>query len=401
MLKLLCKGIGTIGREVRTSVQRELACYHGTPTVGTLVLTYRCTSRCRTCTIWKRPKTEIQELGLAEWKRIVEQLSENNVRIVELFGGDVFLRKDILMPLIKFMKERGMTIHLPTNGNLLSPDIARELVESGVDVIYLSVDGVKSAQDKIRGVDGTFDRARRAIKFLTQARAGKQTPRLVCNTTVSNLNIDSIDDIPTFAYRADFDENHFEYVGEFCEKHVEQSIIDGIKPTPYYMKQEDSVLLNKEEAIRLKNTLWMIRKKFVNTGMGIVTVNIDTLPINDICRGTINNKKCYMLKTEVTVDPYGNVVPCMCVNNYFFGNLVESDFQEIWNNAKHSRFIEQQRTGKLALCKHCIYGVQRNHPFYVSLKRIYYTHILNWYLKYLYKGSDSPVASRNASSVRS
>lgn len=383
MLRLPYKGIGTIRREVRGSVQREIAYYHGTPTVGTLVLTYRCTSRCRTCTIWKRPKVGIQELGLAEWKRIVEQLSKNNIRVVELFGGDVFLRKDILIPLIEFMKERGMTIHLPTNGNLLSPNIARELVQSGVDVIYLSVDGVNSAQDKIRGVDGSFDKARRAIKYLTQARAGKQTPRLICNTTVSNLNINSLDDIPAFAYRTGFDENHFEYVGEFCEKHVKESIIDGIKPTPYYMKQGDSVLVSKEDAIKLKNALWKIRKKFAATSLGIVTVNIDTLSIANIFQGTINNKKCYMLRTEVTVDPYGNVVPCMCVNNYFFGNLVESDFQNIWNNAKHSRFTEQQRRGKLALCNHCIYGVQRNHPFYMSLKRIYYTHILNWYLTFM------------------
>jgi len=401
MIELLRKGIVTISREVKSSIQREISFYKTKPTVATLILTYRCTSRCKTCTIWKRPKAGIQELGLAEWKRIVEQLSENNIRIVELFGGDVFLRQDILMPLIKFIKERGMTIHLPTNGNLLNLDIAGELVRSGLDVIYLSVDGIKDAQDKIRGVDGTFDRAHRAIKYLTQARAGKQTPRLICNTTVSNLNIDSLDDIPAFAYQAGFDENHFEYVGEFCEKDLEQSVIDGIKPTPYYMKQEDSVLLNKEEAIRLKNILWMIRKKFVNTSLGILTVNIDTLPIDDLYQGSINNKKCYMLRTEITVDPYGNVVPCMCINNYFLGNLVESNFQEIWNNAKHSRFTKQQRRGKLSLCKHCIYGVQRNHPFYMSLKRIYYTHILNWYLNHFYKVSYSPVGRGNASSIKS
>ena len=103
------------------------------------------------------------------------------------------------------------------------------------------------------------------------------------------------------------------------EEHIQQSIIDGIKPTPYFIKQGDSVLLNKGQAMTLKKTLREIRKRFITTKLEILTVNIDTLSIKDIYQGTINNKKCYMERREVTVDPYGNVAPCPFFNNYFLG----------------------------------------------------------------------------------
>jgi radical SAM protein with 4Fe4S-binding SPASM domain len=385
MFESVKKGFRTIGRELKVSVQRELNFYQMKPIVGTLILTYHCTSRCKTCTIWQRSSAGPKELGLEEWKGIVTQLSNNNIKVVEIFGGDVFLRKDLLMPLIRFMKEKGLTIHLPTNGNLLTQDIARGLVDNGVDVIYLSIDGVGPVQDKIRGVMGTYDRVTRAFNFLDQARNGKGKPRLICNTTVSNLNIGSLEDIADAALKMGFDENHFEYVGEFGSNHIERSIVNGIKPVPYYLKQDDSVLLNKHEAIKLRHILWSIRKKYAKTSLDIRTVNIDTLSLKNLYNGTIDNKKGYVLRTEVTVDPYGNVVPCMHFNNYFFGNLLKSDLSDIWNCAKHRDFINQQKHGKFEICNHCILGAQRNHSFYMSLKRIYYIHILNWYLTHYKK----------------
>lgn len=380
MIEFIRKAFGIFGL-VGSSLKREIGFYKFIPIVATLVLTYRCTSRCKTCTAWKRPRADLKELGLSDWKRIVEQLYDNNVPAVEIFGGDVFLRKDILMPLIRFIKEKGMTVHLPTNGNLIDQKTAKELVESGVDFIYLSVDGVGKTQDKIRGVDGTFNRVSEAINFLNMARNRRKTPIIICNTTVSNFNVDSLEDIANFAHKACFDEMHFEYVGEFSEEHIEQSIINGIKPTPFYIKQGDSVLLSKQDAKKLKNTLWKIRKRFANTNLYIQTVNIDTLSLKDIYQGTIDNNKCYIIRTNVDIDPYGNVSPCICYNNYFLGNLTKSHFEDVWTNTKLRQFIEQQKKCKLDICKHCIMGVQRNHSFYVSLKRIYYTSIQNWYLR--------------------
>jgi len=385
MIEFIRKAFGTINREVKRSFQREISFYKSIPRVSTLVLTYRCTSQCKTCTAWKRPRANLKELELSDWKRIVEQLYDNNISDVEIFGGDVFLRKDILMPLIRFIKEKAMTIHLPTNANLLDQDTAKELVVSGVDFIYLSVDGVGGTQDKIRGIDGTFERVTKALKFLNLARGRRKTPIIICNTTVSNLNLNFLEDIADFAHKICFDEIHFEYVGEFSEEHIEQSIINGIKPTPFYIKQGDSVLLSKQDAEKLKNTLWKIRKRFANTNLYIQTVNIDTLPLKNIYQGTINNKKCYILRSEVDIDPYGNITPCICFNNYFLGNITKLDFRDIWASTKRHQFIEQQKNYRLNLCKHCIIGVQRNHNFYMSLKRIYFVNIQNWYLRLLGK----------------
>lgn len=360
---------------IKSAVRREFYFHQTRPLTGTLFLTYRCTSRCATCTTWKRPTDKEKELNLADWKKIVDILHANGSRSIELFGGDVLLRKDILIPLIHHLKAKDLTVHMPTNTNLLDEKTAAELVKTQVDYIYLSTDGIGDTHDNIRGIKGTFNNVNRAISSLLKARGDCDRPRLICNTTVSKFNIDQLEEIASFAARMGFDENHIEYVGEMTQEDIDNSIIDGLKPTPYYVRQDESVLLSKEQAGILKEKLRKIKDHYLNKDLDILTINIDTLTEKNLYNGTILNKKCYVERTEVSIDPYGNVVACPFINNYFLGNILEEDFSKIWNNAAHLKFRHYQNSGKIALCNHCILGVQRNHSFSMALKRnLYYSH---------------------------
>jgi radical SAM protein with 4Fe4S-binding SPASM domain len=349
-------------------LKREYDCYLVKPNLCTLFLTYRCTSRCKTCTMWRRSPDVTRELTLDQWKKIIDILYSQGIRATELFGGDIFMRKD-LIPLLHYLKQKEFVIHIPTNGNLIDDDIAKELVNAKVDYIYLSTDGVAENHDRIRGVKGTFGNTRRALTALLNARGSGKKPRLICNTTVSKFNIDNLENIAAYAIEAGFDENHFEYVGEMTEEHIDRSTINGLRPSPYFIVQKDSVLLDENQAVALKNKLKFIRDKYIKEKFYIHTINIDTLSIENIYKGTIPNKKCYIERTEVTIDPYGNVLGCPIFNNYFLGNILEQDFSEFWNKEAHRQFRTYQNTGKIYMCNHCILGVQRNHSFFTALKR--------------------------------
>jgi len=355
---------------------RQVNFYTCAPKKGVWFLTFRCTSRCGTCTVWKRPKNDKPELTLEEWKRIADKLISRGMESVEIFGGDVLLRKDILFELIKYLKQKHLTVYMPTNCNLLDEETAAKLVESGADKLYLSTDGVGNEHDIVRGVDGTFNRVSHALHYLKQARGAKKYPRLVCNTTVSKFNIDFLEDIAGFAVSAGYDELHYEYVGEMTEEQISNSCIDGLRPTPYYVRQEETVLLNKQKAKELKQTLNNIKNKF-RIKIPIKTINIEMLSEDDLIKGSVPVKKCYVERNEVSIDPYGNVIICPFINNYVLGNLKREDFKNIWNNKKHKRFRELQNNGRIEICKHCILSAQRSHTFFGRMKRIWRKNILD------------------------
>lgn len=365
-------------KEIYEAVLREVGFYRVKPHVGTLFLTYRCTSRCNTCKMWQKPAQKDKELSLSQWEYIVNILQKKGIKAIEIFGGDVLLRKDLLIPLIRYIKDLGMEIHSPTNCNLLDKDTARELIEAKVDVLYLSVDGVGEDHNKIRGVEGTFDKVTNAARYLNLARNGRKTTRLVCNTTVSKYNVDILENIAQFAKDMCFDEQHYEYVGEMTEDQIERSIIDGLKPAPYYVRGEESVLVNKEQAILLKKKLKEIRKKYKND-RAIKTINIDMLSVDNLNKGVFPISKCYVERLEITIDPFGNVIICPFINNYIMGNLLIDDFDTIWNRQAHKIFRSYQNNKQIAICDHCILSVQRSHSLTTALRRIFVNRVVHNY----------------------
>ncbi|MHC4121171.1 MAG: radical SAM protein [Planctomycetota bacterium] len=366
LAKRLCR---LVAQDVLSPLKRETDYYRIKPGVATMFLTYRCTSKCKSCTAWKRDVATEAEVGLTDWCGISDSLSAAGVRNAELFGGDVFLRNDIVMPLIRHLKKNGFTVYIPTNANLIDKDIAAGLAKERVDVMYFSVDGVESVQDAVRGVQGSFRKVVRAVDLLKRLRTTTRTPRLICNTTVSNLNADKLFEIAQFASEVGFDAIYYEYVGEMTAEHIEKSRIGALTPTPFYVRQKESLLLNKDQAVELKSELERIKRSFADSALSVNSINIDTLSVENLFNGTIPNKRCYVARREVTIDPYGNVIACPVINNYIHGNLLEQNLSDVWNNKRHRIFREYQNSGRINLCGHCILGVQRNHSLLTAWKR--------------------------------
>jgi radical SAM protein with 4Fe4S-binding SPASM domain len=325
--------------------------------------------------MWSRPWDVDQELSLEQWIRAADILADAGVRVVEIFGGDVLLRKDVLIPLIKHFKKRDVAIHIPTNCNLLDRETAKALVESCVDSLYLSTDGVGDSQDAVRGIEDSFGKVRDAVKELVGARNGIDVPRLVCNTTVSKFNVDSLEDIARFAVEAGFDEVHYEYVGEMTPEDVSGSFVDGIEPTAYYLRGDESVLVTREQIGSLREKLRSLRKEYLAGPFGVTTLNIDTVSDDNLVAGSFPSKKCYVERCEVTIDPGGNVVACPFFHSFHLGNILENDFQDIWWGERHTYFHEHLKNEGLAMCRHCIFNIQRNHTFFTRLRRICLTSI--------------------------
>lgn len=130
-----------------------------------LTLTNRCQLNCGHCGVAGLRDVMQDELTLRQIDDIFRDLRLAGCRVVDLFGGEPTLRKD-LFEIVRRGKASGFIVSLETNGWLLDDAFVRGLEAAGLDQIYLSLDDYRAAEhDRQRGRPGSFARAVRALEL--------------------------------------------------------------------------------------------------------------------------------------------------------------------------------------------------------------------------------------------
>lgn len=144
-------------------------------------VTMGCNMRCGHCgSSCAEPLKD--ELNTEEALDLCDQIAELGLRWITLSGGEPLTRRDIPL-LVKRLSDRGVAVNIITNGWLLEREMARELKESGISTVAISIDGTPEIHDKIRR-KGAFEHAKKA--FLTMKELGIQTGAV---TTITKQNI--------------------------------------------------------------------------------------------------------------------------------------------------------------------------------------------------------------------
>jgi MoaA/NifB/PqqE/SkfB family radical SAM enzyme len=152
-----------------------------------------CNARCRTCDRWKE-KVDPTILSTEEGKNLIQQLAEIGVLNLTFTGGEPLLRKDIY-ELIAFAAMQQLSTSLYTNALLLNVRRAKELIDSGLNLIYLSIDGSKpDLNDGLRGINGYFDLAMKALESLKALRSNSH-PKIFIACTITKKNAHDLTDI--------------------------------------------------------------------------------------------------------------------------------------------------------------------------------------------------------------
>lgn len=122
-------------------------------------VTKGCNLRCIHCRATATELTSPTDLPTSKALDIITQLAEFANPILVLSGGEPLYRTDIFQ-LASFATERGLRVALATNGTLVTKEIARKIVDSGVKRVSISLDGVDAeTHDTFRGIPGAFDAA--------------------------------------------------------------------------------------------------------------------------------------------------------------------------------------------------------------------------------------------------
>jgi MoaA/NifB/PqqE/SkfB family radical SAM enzyme len=169
---------------------------HVKPLVAELFLTDNCNLRCISCGCWR--STTRGELSTDEWKDVLTQLADLKMVKVNFTGGEPLIRKDAV-ELMRFARDVGIpSRHLNTNAIRLTTDRLTEILDAGVRSFNVSVDGPRSAHDRIRGRDGAFDTTIRHLRELLAERE-RYSLKVRMNFTVMRSNVAYLADIAALA----------------------------------------------------------------------------------------------------------------------------------------------------------------------------------------------------------
>ena len=130
-----------------------------------LEITQNCNLKCKFCYLEHKQYSQVpsQNLSVNKIKQIIDELKKTNVQVVNLFGGEPFLREDIF-EIIKYIKEKDMEVNINSNGILLTKEIITKLKALGVYCIHISLDGATPKTYGLMRNENTFNLVLKNIK---------------------------------------------------------------------------------------------------------------------------------------------------------------------------------------------------------------------------------------------
>ena len=93
------------------------------PDSVSIIITNSCNLKCMMCDFWKDIQPASGGLTLNELKALFDDLKGLGTRMVQLTGGEPFLRKD-LVQILREAKGRGLETAAVTNGTLINDENA-------------------------------------------------------------------------------------------------------------------------------------------------------------------------------------------------------------------------------------------------------------------------------------
>ena len=273
------------------------------PVDAVIAVTYRCDSRCNMCNIWQLPKG--REMAPADYTRIPSSLND-----VNLTGGEPFLREDIVeIAGTIYDRCKAPRIVISTNGfqHRRIVHAAPALMKIGKKVgIAISLDGIGEMHDKIRGIDGGFDKVIETLKQI--GKLGYRNVRVAFTAQKDNVkHLGAVYDLSRqfgFQFTTSVAQNSDFYFSTDENQQVE----------PGKLSDEMRYVMRKE-LLSLSPKRWL--RSYFYSGV---------LQYNEAGSRVLG---CRAGRDSFFLDPEGNIYPCLSLEKGM-GNILEHSFDEIW-----------------------------------------------------------------------
>jgi len=286
-------------------------------------ITRSCNLNCVHCRAASERGPYAGELDTKKCLEVLDQIVQTGKPIVILTGGEPLLRKDVF-ELARYGTDLGLRMVMATNGTLLTPAIADELIASGIKRVSISLDGADAQEhDRFRKVPGAFQGALEGVELLKRAGIEYQI-----NTTVTKHNIHQVEKMLDLAIELGAVAHHlFLLVPTGRAKEMIDQEIEALEYEKLLHWFND---MRNQTPLHLKATCAphyyrVLRQEAHAKGE---KVDFDTYGLDAVTRGCLGGTSFCFVSYEGVVQPCG-YLELNC------GDLRQSSFKSIWENSEY------------------------------------------------------------------
>jgi MoaA/NifB/PqqE/SkfB family radical SAM enzyme len=304
----------------------------------TLVLTYWCNYKCKTCNIWqKRPEDELTSQEITTFFQ-----NSNRFNWIDFTGGEIWMRNDfvsIVESSITHCKNLAL-IHFPTNGFYTQKTVegVKEILKMNPPklIITVSLDGDEETNDEIRGKQGGWKKQIDTFRQLKELK-GVDT---VLGMTLSKHNagkyketFEAVKKVLPDLHHKDFHVNIAHESSHFYNNSANE-LTDN--------STQDLIIGELEQYKRSRGPTLGPVSFLENRYLGKVKQYLDTgkTPV-----------RCHSLSASCFIDSWGNVYPCVTYDHKL-GNIRDHgyDLEKIWNLPETQTLQKEISNGQCPQC---------------------------------------------------
>lgn len=130
--------------------------------------TLRCNLSCKHCGSDCKQDSSQKDMPLADFLKVVDSIKphvDSRKTMIVITGGEPLMRKDLEKCGLELYK-REFPWGIVTNGFALTNSRVESLLDSGMNSITISLDGLEEAHNTMRGNNQSFEKAYNAIKYV-------------------------------------------------------------------------------------------------------------------------------------------------------------------------------------------------------------------------------------------
>ncbi len=296
-----------------------------------LETTNRCNLLCTTCPRTFEALEPPGDMSWALFTAIVDQFPQIARVVLHGVGEPMMVRA--LPRMIRYLKDRGTYVLFNTNGTLLSEKKGRELIDSGLDELRVSLDAAEPDAFKlVRGRDmfARIVRNLRAFRAL-QRELAAETPRVSLWLTGLKETVDQLSDFVRLAHDVDIPEVYLQRLVYF--------------PEGQGLARPESALFaggDYEEGQRVREAEDLARELGIAFNASGATDPAASLKREAAARPW---SLCRRPWTLMYVTAHGRAIPC-CIapfsmrgyDSFTLGDATQETLRDIWNGAGYQAF---------------------------------------------------------------
>jgi MoaA/NifB/PqqE/SkfB family radical SAM enzyme len=322
--------------------------------------TSRCNLTCRTCirNAWEEPQGD---MSAETWNRVIDGLKALPSRPDVFFGG---FGEPLLLPsiigMVKQVKPFAGKVELITNGILLTEERSRELIDAGLDLLWVSVDGTTPESYADIRMGAALPQVLENIKRIALMRHEiSRRPEIGISFVAMRRNITDLPNLirmgPKFGISRYMVTNVFPYTQEMCNEMLYTRTVDGMDSTPSpWSPRIDLPRIDLDEASQ-DAIIQAIRHR-------------NNIRWNGVTLGQDRGRCPFIEQGAVAVSWDGSVSPCLAlmhpydtflhnrprsVERHIVGNLADQELITIWNKKDYVDFRKRVYAFDFSPCTWC------------------------------------------------